>query len=425
MKKVLVVSHNVFCKTSSMGKTLLSYFEQWGTDNVAQFYIHSEVPTDDSCCVNYYRVTDKEMVKSVFTRRSGSRFGKSDIQKDRVSSRTDEGLSAAIYQKARKRTPFIYFARNLIWRLGRWNTKKLRKWIDEFNPDAVFFASGDYAFMYIVARKIAKMKNIPLYVCCMDDYYINNKNESRFGGRLTHKAFMKQVKKTVSASAGMFTICEKMKEDYFKMFGVPCHTLHTAASFEGPLSCEKKTGAISYIGNVGYNRHKQLISLGRALRSIESEVPCACIDVYSSEKRPEILRDLKPENGINFHGEISSDEVKNVMAESMFLIHTESFDGESRKAVAYSVSTKIADSLASGTCLIAYGPEEIASIKYLADNQAAFCIFDDHNLSDRLKVIINDTKRYSEIVDNARALSIKNHGSKCALETIKAVICEE
>ena len=162
MKKVLVISHNVFCKTSSMGKTLLSYFEKWGTENVAQFYIHSEVPTDDTCCVNYYRVTDKEMVKSIFTRRSGSRFEKSDIQTDRVSSRTDEGLSAAIYQKARKRTPFIYFARNLIWRFGRWNTKKLRKWIDEFNPDAVFFASGDYAFMYVVARKIAKMKNIPL-----------------------------------------------------------------------------------------------------------------------------------------------------------------------------------------------------------------------------------------------------------------------
>lgn len=423
MKKVLVISHNVFCKTSSMGKTLLSYFEQWGTENVAQFYIHSEVPTDDSCCVNYYRVTDKEMVKSIFTRRSGSRFEKSDIQTDRVSSRTDEGLSAAIYQKARKRTPFIYFARNLIWRLGRWNTKKLRKWIDEFNPDAVFFASGDYAFMYIVARKIAKMKNIPLYVCCMDDYYINNKNESRFGGRSTHKAFMKQVKKTVSASAGMFTICEKMKEDYSKMFGVPCHTLHTAASFEGPLSCENKTGAISYIGNVGYKRHKQLISLGRALKSIETEIQRAYIDVYSAEKRPEILRELTPENGINFHGEISSNEVKNVMAESMFLIHTESFDEESRKAVAYSVSTKIADSLASGTCLIAYGPEEIASIKYLADNQAAFCIFDDHDLSDRLKEIINDKKQYDEIVDNARALSIKNHGSKCALETIKSVIC--
>lgn len=423
MKKVLVITHNVFSKTSNMGKTLLSYFEKWGTENVAQFYIHSEVPTDDSCCVNYYRVTDKEMVKSIFTRRSGSRFEKSDIQTDRVSSRTDEGLSAAIYQKARKRTPFIYFARNLIWRLGRWNTKKLRKWIDEFNPDAVFFASGDYAFMYIVARKIAKMKNIPLYVCCMDDYYINNKNESRFGGRSTHKAFMRQVKKTVSASAGMFTICEKMKEDYSKMFGVPCHTLHTAASFEGPLSCENKTGAISYIGNVGCNRHKQLISLGRALKSIETEIPHSYIDVYSAEKRPEILKDLTPENGINFHGEISSDEVKNVMAESMFLIHTESFDEESRKAVAYSVSTKIADSLASGTCLIACGPEEIASIKYLADNRAAFCIFDDHDLSDRLKEIINDKKQYDEIVDNARALSIKNHGSKCALEIIKSVIC--
>ena len=46
--RVLIVSHNVFSRTSNMGKTLLSYFRDFQPDEIAQFYIHSEIPTDDS-----------------------------------------------------------------------------------------------------------------------------------------------------------------------------------------------------------------------------------------------------------------------------------------------------------------------------------------------------------------------------------------
>ena len=59
MKRILVISHNVFCETSNMGKTLLSYFQKWDREALAQFYIHSEVPTN-GVCTNYYQVTDRE-----------------------------------------------------------------------------------------------------------------------------------------------------------------------------------------------------------------------------------------------------------------------------------------------------------------------------------------------------------------------------
>ena len=81
MKKVLIMSHNVLSPTSSMGKTLISYFHDCETSDLAQFYIHSEVPTD-TLCQNYYRVTDKDMIKSIFTRKSGTVLGAQDICTD-------------------------------------------------------------------------------------------------------------------------------------------------------------------------------------------------------------------------------------------------------------------------------------------------------------------------------------------------------
>ena len=401
-KRILVISHNVFSKTSNRGKTLSSYFEGWDKDRLAQFYVHSEVPTDD-ICTNYYKITDKEAIRSILTRHSGTVLGENDIMSNLSDSRTDRGVAAKLYQKARSRTPFIYFARNLWWKLGKWKTKKLLAWVNEFNPEAIFLASGDYAFIYEIALKIAKYKNVPLFISCMDDYYLNNANSKRFGGKLVHRMFMKKVQKTFDYATAFLPICDKMGEDYKKLFNKPYFTLHTPATISKPLEYEK-INQISYIGNLGFKRNEQLVKLGQALLKVRTPETPQYIDVYSQETCSDILKDLTPENGIRFHGAVSGQEVLEIMGKSLAVIHTESFDEDIKKKVAYSVSTKIADSLASGTPIIAFGPEDIASIKYLKDNNAAFCICSSHE--------------QLEVVNNAIALFKKNHSQRIELTFI-------
>lgn len=420
--KLLVISHNIFCKTTSMGKTLMSYFKGWDTNDIAQLYVHSEIPTD-TICKNYYRITDKEMIKSIFTRKSGTIFGENDIKTDIYNSRTDTGKTAQLYQKARKRTPFIYFARNLWWKMGKWKTKKLLSWVDEFNPDVIFLASGDYSFIYDIALTLAKYKNIPLAISCMDDYYFFNKNEDKLGGKAVHRSFMKHVRKTMDYASCLYPICEKMGRDYAKLFNKPYYTLPTPSSISEPLN-EEKTNAISYIGNLGLKRNEQLIALGKALKSINCENKPEYINVYSAESRPEILKDMTKENGINFHGSISSDEVLKIMGSSMAVIHTESFDEITRKSVAYSVSTKIADSLASGTPILAYGPSEIASIEYLQSNDSAFCITENDDLIKKLEEFISNIELRNRIAKNAITLANKNHNSGTNCKMIRKTLEE-
>ncbi|MBQ8907579.1 MAG: hypothetical protein IJY71_03225 [Clostridia bacterium] len=420
--KVLVISHNVFCQTSNMGKTLSAYFEGWDKAELAQIYVHSEVPTSD-ICHNYFRFTDSEIIKSIFTRKSGTVLTEKDIKRDRVDSRIDTGNAAALYQKARRRTPFIYFARNLWWKLGKWKTKKLLKWVDEFSPDIIFLASGDYAFIYDIALKLAKYKNIPLVVSCMDDYYLYNKNAGRLGGKLVHRRFMKQVNKTMAYASAIYPICDKMAKDYGALFQKPCHVLCTPSTIEKPLAYEKGN-AISYIGNLGYHRNRQLIAIGKALKSLALDGKPSCIDVYSAETDEEILAELTEENGICFHGKISGDEVLRIMGESRIVIHTESFNERTRKMVAYSVSTKIADSLASGTCLLAYGPAEIASIEYLKENKAAFCITEEAELEEGLVSLIGSSELQSALVQNALALAKQRHSGSINRQMIKDTLEE-
>lgn len=415
MPKILVISHNVFSVTENMGKTLVSYFKDFAQQDLAQFYIHSEVPTSPVCS-NYYRVTDKEMIRSVFGRKTGKIFTEKDVETGRATSRTDSGTTARLYQKARKRTPIIYILRNLWWKLGHWNNQKLQGWLNSFNPDCVFFASGDYTFLYQIALKIAKSRNIPLYVCCVDDFYFNNKNSGAFLGKWQHKRFMKSVQKTVQYATKLFCICNKMSQDYGRYFQKQCVTLPTAATFNSPISTGQNL-QISYLGNLGYNRHLQLAEIGRALKSLNLGI--RCIDVYSSESRPEILKYLTMQNGVRFHGAVSANQVQKIMAQSLAVIHTESFDPVIQRSVQYSVSTKIADSLMSGTCLFAYGPKSIASMEYLSQNGAAVCAFSKAQLPQVLTELLTNAGLRNSTVQNALALAQKNHRQQLAGQIIQ------
>lgn len=403
--RVLVVSHNVFSRTNNMGKTLLSYFSGFSPEEIAQFYIHSEVPTVDTVCRNYFRFTDKDAIRSLIPfRRLGRSFGPDEIDTHRATPRTDSGLVSDAYRMGQKRTPLVYLLRNLLWRLGRWDTPKLRQWIRDFDPDVIFYASGDYSFMYRVACRIADIAGKPLVTVCMDDYYINNRNHASLLGRLQHRRFMKTVYNTADRSSLILTICDSMAEAYEPLLGKPCRVLHTPAPvMEVPQ--ESHPTAISYIGNLINGRNQSLVTLGRAWKSLSH----SCIDVYSTEKDPRILEPLTEDNGIRFHGAATADQIPEIMARSAAVIHTESFDPDTRALVRFSVSTKIAESMMYGPPLIAYGPLGVASMDYLNAHNAAFVITDRDDPLQRLQSFLEDLPLRQSILENARELARRNH----------------
>ena len=409
--KVLLVSHNVMSRSDNMGKTLLSYFEDFTCDELAQFYIHSEVPTDKKTCRNYYRFTDIDAVKSLLPfKRRGGQIKEEDILDENAASREELGQLENVYQYGRNRSGLIYLMRNLAWNLSHWFTKDLKKWIDDFKPDVVFFAAGDYAFMYKIAEKIADYARCPLVLSCVDDYYIYNKNQNTFSGKLAHKQLMKEARRIFAKALFATAICENMADAYEKLFHKQCFTLYTGADKVEGLDVLHGS-RISYIGNLGYDRHLQLIDMGRALQSLGRKEEPLYIDVYSAEKNQDVLKTLTKENGIRFHGRIPADEVLEVMEESMAVIHTESFDEDLENQVRFSVSTKIAESLLYGPCLIAYGAKGIASFDYLREHNAAYVISSKEELTEGLQKVIENRELREKIVENARKLAEINHRS--------------
>lgn len=405
-RKVLVISHIAFSDNNNMSKTLSAYFKEFDKNNIAQLYFYPEFPSvDNGVCENFYRITDTEAIKSIFLRFD---VGNQIYLKNDTIKQTSKTVSN-LHEFGRKRSPLIYLGRDIIWSLSAWYSRKLKKWLDDFQPDIIFFASGDYAFSYNIAYKIARKRNIPLIISCMDDFYLFNMNSNSFLGRFRQKCFMKTVKKTINYSSGLVTLNTKMNKAYSELFQKPCFVYHNSAtSFDNILAKDNPT-AISYLGNLSLGRYKQLIDIGRALKEIDSNLH---INVYSSETNKEVLSKMIPENGINFCGKVSADKVNRIIKESLLVIHTESFDEVFKERVRYSTSTKIPDCLLSGTCMLAYGPSDIASIEYLKENDAAFIIDNNTDLKERLIEILNNGNLRENIIKNEIELAQKKHSSE-------------
>ena len=421
--RTLIVSHTVLSMNTSMGKTLDTYFSGWPKESLAQVYFHSEVPTDPAC-VRYFRFTDPDALKSILQRRrKGTAMGETDVQPERADP-MDTGSLSGVYNYGRKRSPLIFMARDGIWRLSGWKHSGMMEWAEAFRPEVIFFASGDYIFPYRIVRTLAARLGIPYVVCCFDDFYLFNKNEDLPLGKIRQQRFMREVRATLDGASGILTGNDAMAEAYGKFFGRECGVLYTAAVFpEEPQEPAGKTG-IAYLGGLGLGREKQLTEIADALRECRGAGIPETVDVYSDERDPGILGRLQAHPGIRFHGAVSAGKVQEIIRKSKAVIHTESFDPVIRERVRYSLSTKIPDSIASGTCLLAYGPAEAASMDYLIRNDAAFTAASPEELRTVLPRLFTDEAAYERIAGNARALARKNHEKAAIRETVRKALTE-
>ena len=408
--KVLIISQPVLSKTNNMGKTLMGYFRDFSPDDISQLYLHEGIPENTDVCEKYYCFSDSDAMKSILNHKiQGKSFTKeSEVFKKKDAEEVAE--KDEIYKLGAAHKAWMLFVRDTIWKLSSWKNRELLKWLDRTGADVIFFAPGDGAFIYRIADEIARYLHKPLVMVCMDDFFVNNRTQNEVLGKLRQKCFMKVVHKTVKNCDAIFTICDEMNDIYSNLFGKKCFTLHTAAENKD-LHLNPMANHISYIGNLSCGRYQSLIEMGKALSEMQDERLPKFIDVYSGTKEVKCTEPLRNASGINFCGEIPAESVLEVMANSLAVIHTESFEPKMTNLVRFSVSTKIAESLMYGPCLIAYGPEGIASIDYLKENNAAYVISRPEDLEKGLEEILTNKELREQIVRNARALALKNHNA--------------
>lgn len=408
--KVLIVSHNCFSTYNNMGITLCSLFSQFRKEELCQLYIYPSVP-DVDMCNSYYRITDKDILRSgVFLKPSGAPMNMGNLEFGGGTA-FENPEDAAVYRRRGNTEPAARMLRDAMWSMARWYSPQLRRWIEQEKPDRIFLAPGYAKFIYDVALKISAAYDLPIVTYICDDYYFL-KEPLTLLGRLQLSALRKKTDQLMARTSHLVAICQEIRDCYVRKFGVATSVIMTGSDMKKQPRDPKTEGPVilSYLGNIQRNRSSSLAAIGRELDAIARKSGMRCfLDIYTSEKDPQILKRLEACESVRLHDFVSGDHLQQVFQNSDFLLHVEAFDDENVDLVKHSVSTKIADSLASGIPLIAYGPQRVASMQHLIRNECAFVAASEAELRAMLERALCSWEERERIAEKAVEVAKKFH----------------
>ena len=407
--RLLVIGNCCLSDTTSNGRTLKNFLIGWPKDKLAQFCIHFEKP-DFSLCDNYYYVSDRDALNAFCLRGTKNGTCLPEEKSQQISETQTSG------DKKIERNAMSSYLREIIWSSKKWRGSYFDKWVDNFAPQIILLQAGDCGFMCKLAVEIANRLIIPLVVYNSEAYYFKDFDHMGSQGitkifyPLLKRRFNKDFKRLMAKAHTAIYCCDMLTEDYKKSFDTPGTTIYTATEVK---SCDKPDTQgsqfrTSYLGNLGVGRHEGLVEIANTLQSISPDLK---LDVYGKIPSDAVKDAFEACPGINYCGFVTYEQVKEVMQSSDVLVHTENFSDYYRKDLKYAFSTKIADSLACGTCFLLYAPEEIAASQYLINNEAAYVVSEKEALKETLDTLINDPLSRNKYLQKAKELVEKNHFS--------------
>ena len=410
-KRVLVCS--IPCWNKSSGSdTFSSLLEGYDVESIANLYIREEVP-DSNVCHNYFRISENAVIKSIVKRKI--KTGKQIITTHSEAADDNEKnaqISKQRYKKySAKRNWILIFAREILWKLGNWKTKELNNFIDEFNPDVVFFAMEGYIHFNNIVKYILKRTGAKGIGYFWDDNF-TYKQSRRLGHNLFRFFQRKSLKSLVKKCVHFFAISPKTKKEADEFFDIDCELLTKPIDFSG-VEFEKYTPnqpvKMLYTGKLIIGRYDTIKLIGKALDEINKDDVKIELDIYTTTEI-ENKSDLSPY--VHILGAIPQTEVAKVQKEADVLLFAEAIDGGNAKIARLSFSTKLTDYFRSGKCIFAVGNSDIAPMEYLKNGDAAIVATNYSEILSGLNSLVQNPNTICEYAQKAFECGQRNHNKK-------------
>ena len=130
-------------------------------------------------------------------------------------------------------------------------------------------------------------------------------------------------------------------------------------------------------------------------------------------------------DAIRVAGTARADEVRRIQLEANVLVHAESFDESTRRYARFSLSTKIPQYLMAARCVLAYGPAELASVRYVLESGAGMAVSteDVDELASELERLVSSPALRQAYAVRARQTALDRHDAVAERERFRNLIC--
>ena len=396
-KRLLVLTNACFFDADSNGRTLAKLFQSYDKPCLAQFFVYGN--PDFSICERYYQVSDRAALMSMLMRKETG-----GVVHNAVSDQQYAKEQSIYGGRKVKKTPLNLLLREIAWKFGHWNGKKLRTWIEEFQPEAIFVSVAANPHLCRLAAQLAKNYRLPVYLYSTESYYFMEYNYLTKRPSLFYKLFHFWVKKSYYelekyVKIGIFNT-PLLQERYAQEFSFPCTCAYSPSDIdfqENTTLHEQRT--VSYLGNLGLNRYLALIKLAETLQEI---VPGTKLDVYGEIPNEDVKQALAHCRAIRYCGVIPYKDVVSVIHQSDLVVHAEWNNPVMNQTIRYGFTTKIADSVCSGTPFLAFAHKGLAGIDFLIRNQCAFVAETEEELREQLRLALFNENARRKVLASAK-----------------------
>ena len=310
------------------------------------------------------------------------------------------------------RSSFFLYVRELLWRMGGWKTRELQDFIHDFNPDVLFFVGDPLPLMNRLHRYVLKLTGLPAAIFMMDDIW-SYKN----GHTLLRYQLRREVRNLIPACKAHFAISEMMKREYDDLFNINCVILTKGIAereIKPDFSHLHHPIQMVYTGKLIYGRDKSLAKVAEAISEINANGSIKVeLHIYTqTEITPQLDKTLNIQGNSFLHKPFPYSEIEKILKESDIVLLVESLERKQKYIARLSFSTKVADYLACGKCIVAIGDKEIAPVDYLKRNNAALVCSDYDEIKGQILSLLNEPERIVRLGENGFYLGISKHNEK-------------
>lgn len=404
--RILIIATTPYSENYS-SRAMDAEFHFWEKENIAQIFTRNIVPTKGHCG-ELFQISDSKLLKRWLHRikETGTLYLYDELTDSGLNQIIDDSL---MQKFGTKHTPTIEILRRMLWKKKYWCTDQLNEWMDKFKPDCIFYNFSNHIFTQQIALYAAERYEIPIITAIGDDFYFNDQKSISPSYHLYRSIFKRLTREILTRKNSSAVYCsDKIRDKYNSEFGLEGETVYLSSTIpRKPFRCiNQEKPVIAYFGNIRLGRNNSLLDVATALGHINSDYR---LEVYSGESDPAYYRVLKEHPNVLYRGRVPYSQVQKRTEESDVVVVVEGFQPENLDFTRYSLSTKAADSLASGAAVFAYGPEEAGVIGYLISTQATVSCTDKNKLEDCLRTLITDIDLQKKIYEQASSVFQKNH----------------
>ena len=396
--RILVLSNTPWAKDNSFGDSYSNIFSGIPNLEFANIYCRFGVPSGEFVSKSF-QITEKSLLKNLKNKKNPS--GVEVFVQDGCAKADLEKMPAMeIGQK--KRWMLMFWARDMIWKLGRWKSKALLDFIDDFKPDLIFQPIYYSNYLMEIARFIKEYTKVPMIGYVSDDVYTLKQFSLSPLYWLDRLHKRKKVRRVIEKCQLLYVISDMQKREYEQLFSVPCKVLTKSADFSAPPKLKTSYASpmqIVYTGNIGTNRWKSLAMIAEALRNINA-------------------------NGVSasfLMGAVPPSEIPKIQSDADILVHVEGLDLQSKLVVRQSFSTKIIDYFKAARPILVVGPHDIASVEHFIRNECAVTAESVAELTEKLRAVLQEPQKLTALAEKAYKCGQMHH-DKTAMQ---AMLCRD